>query len=153
RPHHLQPVRLRQQLAVRCRAVGDPARGGARRHCRRRPARAVAFHDMMRVALPVRMALWTVAGAVLVLLFGPLAVAMFFSFFKLRSNQVQWDSFSFEAYGKLPANENVIDALGNTLLVGSAAVAAALVLGTLLAFYYHGGRSRTREWLQLVIFL
>ncbi|HTO81809.1 MAG TPA: ABC transporter permease [Methylomirabilota bacterium] len=108
---------------------------------------------MMRVAVPIRMALWTVAGAVLVLLYGPLAVAMFFSFFKLRSNQVQWDSFSFEAYGKLPANENVIDALGNTLLVGSAAVAAALVLGTLLAFYYHGGRSRTREWLQLVIFL
>jgi ABC-type spermidine/putrescine transport system permease subunit II len=108
---------------------------------------------MMRLTAPVRLALWALAALVLALLYGPLIVAVFFSFFRLQSNQVQWDSFSFDAYGKLLKNENVIGALGNTLLVGIAAVAAALVFGTLLAFYYHSNRSRSREWLQLVIFL
>jgi putative spermidine/putrescine transport system permease protein/spermidine/putrescine transport system permease protein len=108
---------------------------------------------MMRPPGPLRIVLWAVAAFVLVLLYGPLAVAVFFSFFKFKSNQVQWDSFSFGAYGKLLENDNVIAALGNTLLVGVAAVAAAVILGTLLAFYYHGSRGRAREWLQLVIFL
>jgi len=108
---------------------------------------------MMRASGPVRLALWAIAGTVLVLLYGPLVVAIFFSFFKFRSNQVQWDSFSFDAYEKLLANENVVGALGNTVLVGVSAVAAALVLGTLLAFYYHGSRGPARAWLQLIIFL
>ena len=84
---------------------------------------------MIRPTAPVRLALWALAALVLALLYGPLVVAIFFSFFRLQSNQVQWDSFSFDAYGKLFRNENVIGALGNTLLVGIAAVTAALVFG------------------------
>ena len=41
----------------------------------------------------------------------------------------------------------------NTVVVGGVAVALALVIGTVLAFYYNGGRSRLRQVLQLVVFL
>jgi len=108
---------------------------------------------MMRLAWPVQAALWAVAAFVLLLLYGPLFLAIFFSFFAFKSNQVQWDSFSFSAYDKLVDNQRIIDALQNTFVVGAAAVAMALVLGTLLALYYHGGRGRGRELLQIVIYL
>jgi len=108
---------------------------------------------MMRLAWPVQAALWAVAAFVLLLLYGPLFLAIFFSFFAFKSNQVQWDSFSFSAYAKLVDNQRIIDALQNTFVVGAAAVAMALVLGTLLALYYHGGRGRGRELLQIVIYL
>lgn len=108
---------------------------------------------MIRLAWPVQAFIWLIAGFVLLLLYGPLFVAIFFSFFTAKGNQVQWNSFSFDAYAKLLDNERIIEALGNTLIVGTAAVALALVLGTLLALYYHNTRSRGRDLLQLVIFL
>jgi putative spermidine/putrescine transport system permease protein/spermidine/putrescine transport system permease protein len=107
----------------------------------------------MPLAWPVRAGLWGVAAFVLALLYGPLFLAIFFSFFTLKSNRVQWDSFSFAAYAKLMENQRIIDALQNTFVVGAAAVALSLVFGTLLACYYHGRRGRGRELLQIVIFL
>jgi putative spermidine/putrescine transport system permease protein/spermidine/putrescine transport system permease protein len=94
-----------------------------------------------------------IAAFVLAVLYGPLLVAIFFSFFTFQNNAVQWDSFSFHAYASLAHDEAIIDAVLNTLLVGAAAVTIALVLGTALAFHYNGSRSRLRELLQLVIFL
>jgi len=108
---------------------------------------------MMRLAWPVQAGLWTVAAFVLALLYGPLFLAIFFSFFAFKNNQVQWDSFSFSAYAKLVDNQPIIEALKNTLVVGMCAVSLALVLGTLLALYYHGGRGRARTLLQIVIYL
>jgi putative spermidine/putrescine transport system permease protein/spermidine/putrescine transport system permease protein len=108
---------------------------------------------MMRLALPIQAALWTVAGFVLLLLYGPLFLAIFFSFFAFRSNRVQWDSFSFTAYARLMDNQRIIDALTNTFVVGVIAVAFALVIGTLLALYHHAGRGRGRDLLQVVIYL
>jgi ABC-type spermidine/putrescine transport system permease subunit II len=108
---------------------------------------------MMRLALPVQAALWTVATFVLLLLYGPLFLAIFFSFFAFRSNRVQWDSFSFTAYAKLMDNQRIIDALTNTFVVGVIAVALALAIGTLLALYHNAGRGRSRDLLQLVIYL
>jgi len=108
---------------------------------------------MMRLALPAQAALWTVAAFVLLLLYGPLFLAIFFSFFAFRSNRVQWDSFSFTAYARLADNQRIIDALANTFVVGVIAVALALVIGTLLALYHHAGRGRGRDLLQVVIYL
>jgi ABC-type spermidine/putrescine transport system permease subunit II len=108
---------------------------------------------MMRLAWPVQAGLWAVAAFVLLLLYGPLFLAIFFSFFSFKSNQVQWDSFSFAAYAKLLDNQRIIDALTNTFVVGIIAVALSLVLGTLLALYYHSGRGRGREFLQIIIYL
>jgi putative spermidine/putrescine transport system permease protein/spermidine/putrescine transport system permease protein len=107
----------------------------------------------MRLALPVQTALWAVAAFVLLLLYGPLFLAIFFSFFAFRSNRVQWDSFSFAAYAKLMDNQRIIDALANTFVVGVIAVALSLVIGTLLALYHHAGRGRGRDLLQVVIYL
>lgn len=108
---------------------------------------------MMRLAWPVQAGLWAIAACVLVLLYGPLFLAIFFSFFAFKSNQVQWDSFSFAAYAQLMNNQRIIDALANTFAVGAAAVALSLAIGTLLALYYHGRRGRGRDLLQIVIYL
>jgi ABC-type spermidine/putrescine transport system permease subunit II len=107
----------------------------------------------MRLSKLAMAALSLVALLVVVLLYGPLAVAIFFSFFRLQRNAVQWDSFSFDAYRVLFHNGAVLEALTNTLLVGIAAVALALILGTLIAFYYRSARSRFRYLLQFVVFL
>jgi len=108
---------------------------------------------MMRLALTVQTVLWAVSAFVLLLLYGPLFLAIFFSFFAFRSNQVQWDSFSFTAYAKLMDNQRIIDALANTFVVGVIAVVLSLVIGTLLALYHHAGRGRGRDLLQIVIYL
>ena len=94
-----------------------------------------------------------VAIFVAILLYGPLMVAIFFSFFRLERNEVQWDSFSFDAYRDLFHNSAVLDSLMNTLTVGLSAVALALVFGTLIAFHYRGSTSRMRHLLQLIVFL
>ena len=101
----------------------------------------------------VTAALVLIAGFVFLLLYGPLFVAIFFSFFRLERNEVQWDSFSFSAYEALTHNRGILDALMNTLIVGGSAVALSLVFGTLLAFRYHARRSTANELLQLIIFL
>jgi ABC-type spermidine/putrescine transport system permease subunit II len=107
----------------------------------------------MTLRWPTRLVLIGVALIVLLALYGPLFVAILFSFIKMHGGEILWHSFSFEAYGLLLHNQSIIEALGNTLLVGTAAVALALVFGTLFAFHYHGARGRAREFLQLMIFL
>ena len=108
---------------------------------------------MIRLSRPTMAILGLIAGFVLLVLYGPLFVAIFFSFFKFENNAVQWDSFSFDAYRSLVHDESVIEAVLNSLLVGGVSISLALILGTALAFYYNGSRSRFREVLQLVIFL
>jgi ABC-type spermidine/putrescine transport system permease subunit II len=108
---------------------------------------------MIRLSPAGRALLVAIAGFVVVVLYGPLLVAVFFSFFQFQNNAVQWNSFSFDAYLALVRDEGIIEAVENTLLVGAAAVCLALVFGTALAFHYNASRSRFREILQLVIFL
>jgi putative spermidine/putrescine transport system permease protein/spermidine/putrescine transport system permease protein len=102
---------------------------------------------------PTRLALIAVALIVLLALYGPLFVAILFSFITMRRGVIAWDSFSFDAYRLLLDNQSIIEALGNTLIVAAAAVVMALLCGTLFAFYYQGARGRARELLQLMIFL
>jgi ABC-type spermidine/putrescine transport system permease subunit II len=107
----------------------------------------------MRLSRLAIVALSAIAAFVVLLLYGPLAVAIFFSFFRLERNEVQWDSFSLDAYTSLFHNEAVLDALTNTLIVGVSAVALSLIFGTLIAFHYKNSRSRFRHALQFVVFL
>jgi spermidine/putrescine transport system permease protein len=107
----------------------------------------------MRLSRLAILLLSLIAVFVTILLYGPLAVAIFFSFFRLQRNEVQWDSFSFDAYRTLFHNAAVLDSLTNTLMVGLSAVALALIFGTLIAFHYRGSRSRMRHLLQLIVFL
>jgi putative spermidine/putrescine transport system permease protein/spermidine/putrescine transport system permease protein len=107
----------------------------------------------MRLSRLTLLVLALVAAFVALLLYGPIAVAVFFSLFRLRQNTVDWNSFSFDAYGQLLKNGAVLEALATTLLVGASAVALALVFGTLLAFEYRRRRSPWREILQALVFL
>jgi ABC-type spermidine/putrescine transport system permease subunit II len=108
---------------------------------------------LIRISRIGMLGLGLIAAFVLIVLYGPLLVAVFFSFFEFQSNTVQWGSFSFNAYVSLVHDESILEAVENTLIVGAAAVALSVFLGTALAFHYNGSRSRFRELLQLVIFL
>jgi spermidine/putrescine transport system permease protein len=102
---------------------------------------------------PATLLLVTVTGFVVVVLYGPIFVPIVSSFFTVRHGRVNWDQPTLSAYASLTRNESVLEALRNTLIVGTSAVILSLVLGTLLAFYYNSGRSRGREFLQFVVFL
>ena len=108
---------------------------------------------MIRVPRLVTAVLGAVTGFVLLLLYGPILVAIFFSFFRFEKNAVNWSSFSFDAYASLVHDRSIIDAVLNSFLVGAVAVSLSLVLGTLLAFWYRASRSRFRAVLQLLVFL
>ena len=106
----------------------------------------------MVAAWYIRLILGVLAGTTLIVLFGPVFVVWFFSFFRQRKGQVQWDSFTLEWYARLFENHSIMNALFNSVVVGFFAVLAALVLGTLFAVYYNG-RGRGRGAQQFVIFL
>lgn len=100
-----------------------------------------------------RLGLRTVAALALVILYGPLLLTAFFSFFDLRRGEVVWDSFGLHWYAALWSNRGIIEALGNTLLVGAAAVALSTLLGLAIAFWYHLHPGRARAALQAIVFL
>jgi len=103
-------------------------------------------------SLPARIVLGALAVASLVVLFGPLAVVWFFSFFRQRRGVVQWESFGLDSYARLLKNDSILTALGNTVVVGACAVFFALALGTLFALYFHN-RGHGRQAQQFMIFL
>jgi spermidine/putrescine transport system permease protein len=101
----------------------------------------------------VNILLALVTAIVFVILYGPILVPIVSSFFQVKGGNVQWDQASLSAYGALAANDGIMEAVKNTLLVGGSAVLLSLALGTLLAFHYHGGQSRGRTFIQLIVFL
>jgi len=103
-----------------------------------------------RLAMAV---LAVVTGLVFIILYGPIFVPIVSSFFQVKQGSVDLSHASVSAYVALAANEGILTAVGNTLIVGLSAVVLSLTLGTLLAFYYHSGQSRGREFLQFVVFL
>ena len=149
RPHRLQPVRhwpstgrsARRLSVILMVAVLAVARGSPLA----RPAARRTRHDALPwyARLGLRDRGGTGAG-------GPLrsaAADRLPSFFDLRRGDVVWDSFGLHwLCGAVRATRASSRRLGNTLLVGAAAVVLSLVLGTLLAFWYHGpSRPRPRS--------
>ena len=100
-----------------------------------------------------RATLGVVAAVTLAILYGPLIVMAFFSFYTKKAGVIQWDSFTFDWYVKLAGNSNILDTLVNSLIVGFIAVFCALVLGTLFAIHFNGSRSRLRHLPQVLIYL
>ncbi|MFO0991444.1 MAG: ABC transporter permease [Hyphomicrobiales bacterium] len=108
---------------------------------------------MMRLS-PFATALLTVLTAlVFLLLYGPLLIPIISSFFTISHGEVQWSDPSLSAYGALSANRSILQAVGNTLIVGFSATLLALVAGTLLAMHYCSGKSAGREVMQFAVFL
>jgi putative spermidine/putrescine transport system permease protein len=95
----------------------------------------------------------TLTVAVFILLYGPLLVPIASSFFVVSHGDVRWDAPSLESYLALGHNEGIIEAFINTLIVGFTATFLAVILGTLFAIHYCGGKSLGRDIMQFVIFL
>lgn len=90
---------------------------------------------------------------VFILLYGPIFIPIVTSFFTVKYGSVDWSQMNLDAYSKLTQNEGVIEAVENTFIVGLSAVAASLVLGTVIALHCNSGKSRSRALLQFVVFL
>ena len=76
------------------------------------------------------MRLWV--GAVMVFLYAPLVVLMIFSFNDSKRNVV-WRGFTTKYYEKALCNDQLVEALINSLTIAALATLASLVLGTLAA--------------------
>lgn len=92
-------------------------------------------------------------AVVFLLLYGPLVIPIVSSFFTISHGDVQWNDPSLSSYRALVSNDGILEAVGNTLLVGSSATLLSLACGTLLALHYCGGKSLARDVMQLAVFL
>ena len=70
--------------------------------------------------------------ATFVFLYVPILVLIVMSF-NASSNVFSWDGFSFEWYGELVRNEDILEGFRNTLIVAVGSTLLATTLGTLLA--------------------
>lgn len=78
---------------------------------------------------------------VYVFLYGPILVLVALSFNKSGMPNV-WTGFSLDWYGKLFANQKIIGAVSNSLIIAAAATAISTVIGTLLAMGLEERRPR-----------
>src|SRR5207342_646098 len=76
--------------------------------------------------------------------YAPILVLAAFSFNKGRLT-ASWEGFTLEWYTKLLHNEQVLTAVRNSLIVGTAATLIATVLGTTAALAFHRHRFRRQE--------
>jgi ABC-type spermidine/putrescine transport system permease subunit II len=100
-----------------------------------------------------RFSLWVLTAVTLALLYGPLLATFVYSFFSRRGGTIDWSSFTFGWYLRLFADQNLRDALLNSVTVGFVATAVSLVMGMLLAFYSNDPTARGRSLLQAIVFL
>ncbi|MBZ9822838.1 ABC transporter permease [Mesorhizobium sp. CA4] len=107
---------------------------------------------MIALPRPSTLFLAAITALVAVLLYSPLFVPIVSSFFTISHGDVDWSSPTLSSYQALAGNHDILAALRTTLIVGLCTVVLSVVSGTLLALYYHGGRSG-RSILQFIIFL
>ena len=86
-------------------------------------------------------------------LYAPIALTIFFSFYKTRKGKVNWDSFSYEPYTKLIFEKQILESLLNSLYVGGVTVITSVAIGFFFANYYHTSKGKMKELLQFIIFL
>jgi len=80
--------------------------------------------------------LWIAAGAGYAFLYIPLIIVVVYSFNASRLN-AEWVGFTLDWYRKLFANEEMLTAAGNSLLIGLVASAISTVLGTMAGVAMH----------------
>jgi spermidine/putrescine transport system permease protein len=88
----------------------------------------------VRAPLEYARTLWmrSWVGTVLLFLYAPLIVLMIFSFNNSKANVV-WKGFTTKYYAKLFANDELIEALFNSLTIAALATVISLILGALAA--------------------
>ena len=108
---------------------------------------------MMRLSGLATGVLSAITLLVFVLLYGPLLIPILSSFFTVSHGDVQWREPSLSSYEALTHNAGILTAVGNTLIVGFSATLLSLIIGTLMAIHYCGGKSRGREVMQFAVYL
>ena len=108
---------------------------------------------MIKLSTAATVILSSITCLVFAILYGPLLIPIVSSLFTISHGDVQWNAPSLSAYAALATNAGVLKAIGNTLIVGFSATALSLVVGTLLALHYCGGKSIGREAMQFAVFL
>ena len=69
-------------------------------------------------------------------LYAPIIMTIFFSFYKSRKGQVDWNSFSYEPYTKLIFEKQILESLLNSLYVGGVTVICSVIVGFYFAFHF-----------------
>ncbi|QEM82143.1 ABC transporter permease [Halomonas binhaiensis] len=82
----------------------------------------------------------------------PLAVVMLFSF-NAANSAAHFTGFSLRWYTKLLANQEIINAIGNTLVLAIVSSVIALVIGCLIGYGMYRHRHRKLGWLIILIYL
>ncbi len=91
---------------------------------------------------------------VYVSLYLPILLVVLLSFFSMRRGKVDWGTFSLQWYAELVHSDALGEALWNSLLVGSLAVAGAVVFSTSAALFVKARPDRpATRLLEYVIFL
>jgi spermidine/putrescine transport system permease protein len=85
--------------------------------------------------------LWLAALAAFLFLYGPLAIVVAYSFNDSVMN-AQWVGFTLGWYRKLFANEEMLTAAWNSLVIGLTASVVSSVLGTMAGYAMHRWRLR-----------
>jgi spermidine/putrescine transport system permease protein len=92
--------------------------------------------------------LWVSAIAAYAFLYIPLVVVVIFSFNDSKLN-AEWVGFTLDWYRKLLANEEMLKAAVNSLIIAFAAAGLSTVLGTMAGIAMHRYRSRLLPFLTL----
>lgn len=98
-------------------------------------------------------ALWIAAGLVYVALYAPVLLVVARSFFDSRGSEILGGGFGLESYRALAANQDILAALGASLIVAFAAVVVATTFAVAAAYYIKTGRRRGRTLLEATIFV
>ncbi|MEX0386395.1 ABC transporter permease [Spiribacter onubensis] len=91
-------------------------------------------------------------GLLLVFLYAPLAVVVFFSFNSINSS-ARFAGFSLQWYERLFRNEAIVSALMNTVVLALASTLIAVVIGGLLGYGFYRYRLGRLSWLVWLIYL
>ena len=85
--------------------------------------------------------LWVAALGAFLFLYGPLAIVVAY-YFNDSVMKAQWVGFTLARYRKLFANEEMLTAAWNSLVIGLTASAVSTVLGTMAGYAMHRWRLR-----------
>ena len=85
---------------------------------------------------------------ILILMYLPVLILIAFSFTE-ATNVGEWSGFTFDLYPRLFQSEEIMTALGNTLLIAVISAALATIIGTLGAIGAFYSRKRVRNMIDL----
>ena len=88
-------------------------------------------------------------GLIFLFLYIPIGIMIFMSF-NSGKNTTVWKGFSFKWYGELFKNKELMNALGNTLIIAVLASIFATILGTAAAIGIHNFKGKSRAVIQNV---